>query len=79
MLVVFKIKMSTNFQKGYLLTDFSIILSLLTNTKKTTLASNQTKNQGRIKRGAQGALAPGPPSSKGPPRDWEKNNNYYFS
>ena len=28
--------------------------------------------QGRIKRGAQGALAPGPPSSKGPPADWEK-------
>ena len=30
--------------------------------------------QGRIKRGAQGALAPGPPSPRGPPR-LRKNNN----
>ena len=28
--------------------------------------------QGRIKRGAQGALAPGPPSSKGPPATEKK-------
>ena len=29
-------------------------------------------NQGRIKRGTQGALAPGPPSSKGPPATKKK-------
>ena len=31
-------------------------------------------SQGRIKRGAQGELAPGPPSSKGPPATEKKNN-----
>ena len=29
-------------------------------------------NQGRIKRGAQGALAPGPPFPKGPPATQKK-------
>ena len=37
-------------------------------TEKILLPSNQ----GRIKRGAQGAFAPGPPSSKGPPATEKK-------
>ena len=37
-----------------------------------------SESQGRIKRGAQGALAPGPPSSKGPPATEKNNSNYYF-
>ena len=40
--------------------------------RRFLLEDLRDRGQARIKRGAQGALAPGPPSSKGPPASEKK-------